>query len=237
MGRAAVVIAVAAFDDYHTRRFSEALVPCLKKKGPTDELVELLGKAGVTLKDALELLSMERPHRRIRKHIDSYLSDLTTQRFISIDSLFGALGLRDFSSHVERKAGRKRMRRSIEKLVLRRHDIVHSGDLSQNGKLQELNPDDALMRMRLMREFVTHADQIIYNCVKQRNCMACLLAQVTPSSASYSYLEPDYASVLRKREMAMAMTATPRASRAAHWGQRIPIPTPFRKTPRMITRM
>ncbi len=165
MGRAAVVIAVAAFDDYHTRRFAEAVIPCLKKKGPSDRLVDLFSKAGITLRDSLELLTMERPHRRIRAHIDAYLSDYTTQRFVAIDDLFGALGLKDFSANVERKAGRKRMRRSIEKLVLRRHDIVHGGDLTQSGKLQDIDPDDALMRMNLMKEFVTHADQIVYSCV------------------------------------------------------------------------
>lgn len=165
MGRAAVVTAVAAFDDYHTRRFAEAVVPYLKKKGPTNDLVKIMAESGVTLADALRLLTMERPHRRIRTHIDKYLADYTTQRFSVIDELFGALGIKDFSVHVERKAKRKRMRRSIEILVSRRHEIVHGGDLSHKGRLQDLDPDDAKERIMLMDKFVKHADEIVHRCI------------------------------------------------------------------------
>lgn len=165
MGRAAIVISVAAFDDFHTRRFAQAVIPCLKKKGPTDLLVKVLSDSGITLKEALNLLTMERPNRRIRTYIDKYLADYTTQRFAAIDELFGALGIKGFSAHVEKKAGRKIMRRSIEKLVLRRHEIVHGGDINQGGKLQKLDPDDAMMRIKLINEFVQHADEIVHKCV------------------------------------------------------------------------
>ena len=64
--RGAVVLAVAALDTYVTDVFSEKLVPYLKAYNPDPELIELLYDAGLDTKEALGLLSMERPYRRIR---------------------------------------------------------------------------------------------------------------------------------------------------------------------------
>ena len=64
--RASVTLSVAALDAYMTDVFAECLVPYLKKYKPDQSLIELLYNAGLDTKEALGLLSMERPYRRIR---------------------------------------------------------------------------------------------------------------------------------------------------------------------------
>jgi len=166
MGRASIVLVVAAFDDYFTRRFSEDVVTYLKVHGVNDELVNMLSKSGLDLKGALALLAMDRPYRRIKTLIQTYFDTYTTQRFVAIDNLFLAFGIRNFSQNVQNKCHRKKMRRSIEKLVLRRHDIAHSGDLTKTGRLQVLDPEDTLYRTKLMIQFVEAADGILDNRLK-----------------------------------------------------------------------
>jgi len=46
MARAAVVLAVAAMDSYFTDVFVERLVPFIRKKGTTKDLVALLERLG-----------------------------------------------------------------------------------------------------------------------------------------------------------------------------------------------
>ncbi len=56
LGRASVVLIVAAMDSYFTDAFIEKLVPFLECNKPTKDLVKVLEKAGVGVKEALELL-------------------------------------------------------------------------------------------------------------------------------------------------------------------------------------
>ena len=139
MGRASIVLAVSAMDQFFTRRFCELLIPFLKKYGPTDGLVDMLGSAGFDVREALVAIGMKRPYRRIRTLIEAHLETYTTQRFGAIDKLFLSIGLKDLSENSERRTGRKTIRSSIEKLVERRHLIAHAGDVNSYGKL---NPVD-----------------------------------------------------------------------------------------------
>ena len=70
--RSGLVFSVAAMDSYFTARFAELLVPFLKKHGPTDGLVTLLDDAGLDTREALEMIEMARPYRRVRTLMDSY---------------------------------------------------------------------------------------------------------------------------------------------------------------------
>ncbi len=160
-GRSGVVTVVAAFDRYFTTRFSECVTPVLKKEGATDGIVELLDKAGLDLKGALELLHATRPHRKIRNLINTHFSDFTTQKFHVIDDLFRAIGLVDFSDNVQSKARRTQLKVSIEHLIRRRHVIVHAGDLNSHGRLRPLDPYDAMRRAQNVKLFVGKAEEII----------------------------------------------------------------------------
>ena len=86
--RGAVVLSIAALDAYVTDVFAEKLVPYLKRYTPDKSLIELLNTAGLDTKEALNLLSMERPYRRIRTLISQYYSKYTTQKFDVIDKMF-----------------------------------------------------------------------------------------------------------------------------------------------------
>lgn len=161
MGRSGIVIAVSAFDDYFTRRFCACVVPILKKQKPNKELADMLSSSGLDVFGSLELLSMKRPYRRIRSLVDRHLDTHVTQRFTAIDELYKALGIRNFSAGVEKRAKRKTLRQSVRKLVVRRHSIVHKGDLNSRGQVQDLSPKDTGKRLKDMRLFVDTAESII----------------------------------------------------------------------------
>jgi len=161
--RAAVVISVAAMDAYFTDVFAERLVPFLKRKGPTKDLVQLLGEAGLNTSVALELLSMERPFRRIRTLVESRLGLQVTQRIDAINELFKAYGIPNFCAHVERKLGRTQLCRRVNLLVERRHAIAHDGDLNSHAGLMDLDATWVRNKIRDVQGFVRTADEILYN--------------------------------------------------------------------------
>ncbi len=164
--RAAVVLAVSAMDAYFTDRFVEMLIPFLQQKGASDGLVKLLADARLDTRQALEMLSMKRPYRRVRSLVEAYLERFTAQRFGAIDSLFWAYGLKDFSKCVERTIGRKTIRRSIELLVLRRHQIVHDGDLNSHGKLVPIDGLKMFRRIQDIQKFVEGAESFLNKIIK-----------------------------------------------------------------------
>ncbi|QQL44060.1 HEPN domain-containing protein [Sulfuriroseicoccus oceanibius] len=168
MGRASIVLAVSAMDQYFTRRFCELLVPFLKKNGPTDGLIEILGEAGFDTKEALVAIGMRRPYRRIRTLVENHLENYTTQRFEVIDNLFLSIGLKDLSNNAEKKTKRTTVISSITKLVQRRHAIAHAGDLNNHGKLCPIDFKQLKKRFKDLNDFVTAADQIIENRLKKK---------------------------------------------------------------------
>jgi len=161
--RASVVLAVAAMDAYFTDVFAERLVPFLKKKGPTKDLAQLLGEAGLNTDVALELLSMERPFRRIRTLLESCLELHVTQRIDAINELFKAYGIPNLCEHVERKLGRTQLCRRVDLLVERRHAIAHDGDLNSHGRLMDINATWVKNKLQDVVIFVSTADEILYN--------------------------------------------------------------------------
>lgn len=167
MGRSGIVFAVAAMDTYFTRRFVEVLMLYLRFRGPTEGVVTLLHDAGLDTRLALELLSMERPYRRIRALVDGHLERYTTQRFQAIDKLFVALGLKDLCANAQKKSGRATLLRSVELLVERRHAIVHNGDHDKFRRIIPLVFKEYGRRIGDLERFVTSADAIITSLEKQ----------------------------------------------------------------------
>ena len=116
--RASVTLSVAALDAYVTDVFTEYLVPYLKKYKTDDSLVGLLKDAGLDTKEALILISMDRPYRRIRTLVSKYYSSYTTQRFDVIDNLFLHYRLKKITDHAQKMSGRKSLKNSVQKLIL-----------------------------------------------------------------------------------------------------------------------
>lgn len=159
--RAAVVLAVAALDAYSTDAFAEQLVPYLKKYKADQSLVDLLHQAGLDTKEALTLITMERPLRRIRTLINNYYSTYTTQRFDVIDQLFLPYRLKNITQNAEAKSGKKLLKRSVENLIARRHEIVHDGDYNRHGKIKDIDANQIKKRIGHLEMLVTNMDAIL----------------------------------------------------------------------------
>lgn len=164
--RAGVVVSVAAFDRYFTTRFAECVTPILQKQGPTPGLLDLLDKAGLDLKGALDLLHMQRPHRRLRALVSNHLSDFTTQKFVVIDKLYLGIGISNITENAQKKVKRKNIKTSIEKLIRRRHIIVHAGDVDGKGRLYPIDVRDTVKRIESLKMLVTAVEEIVANRMK-----------------------------------------------------------------------
>jgi len=164
--RSAVVLSVAAMDAYFTNKFVEMLVPYIRKRGPNNELIDILEKAGLDTEQALVMATMSRPFRRVRSLVQNYFEKYVTQKFDVIDKLFLCFGLKNLTKHTQGITKRKRLLRSIELLVERRHQIVHDGDLNSHGKLRRIDPTSVLGRIEDLAAFVEAADILLNSATK-----------------------------------------------------------------------
>lgn len=161
--RGAVVLAVAALDTYVTDAFSEKLVPYLQRYKPDDELIELLYGAGLDTKEALVLLGMDRPYRRIRTLIENYYGSYTTQKFEVIDQIFKPYRLVNITQNAAKKSGKVSVKTSVGKLVERRHQIAHAGDYNRHGRIKDIDEEQIAKRIRHLELLVTSMDEILCN--------------------------------------------------------------------------
>jgi len=161
--RGAVVLAVAAMDAYVTDIFCEKLVPYLKRYTPDPSLVELLSKAGLDTREALNLLAMERPYRRIRTLITRYYETYTTQKFDVIDGIFLPFRLKNLTDNAAAKAGRKSLKKSVGLLVARRQEIAHGGDYNSHGRIKEIDEESIAKRIKHLELLIENMDVIICN--------------------------------------------------------------------------
>jgi hypothetical protein len=184
--RFAVVLGVAAMDDYFTQRFCDDLVVFLKNGKKTQALETPFDKASFTRGDVLTLLvdymagDISRPFKRIRAKVENYLSDYTTQQFTAIDSLFLSYSYKNFTNNVLKKMNKKdlmagkRLRKSedkkigenshrkrINELIERRHQIVHDGDVNSDNKLRTIDAKFVEKRLYAIKFFVDAAEDIL----------------------------------------------------------------------------
>jgi hypothetical protein len=162
--RMAIILAVAGMDAYFTEKFSDILIPYLKR-GPLTQELELFLEAGFGIKESLAMLKMQRPHRRIRTLVDAHLEKLTTQRAEAIDKLFGNVGLKKFCQNAAKKAYAPGSPKKIAKLVERRHEIAHEADLNTQGAPQKIDLNKVKRQIRALKQFVHGADAIATNFV------------------------------------------------------------------------
>lgn len=131
--RSALSMAVAGMDAYFTDRFTQDIVEYIKEKGATKDMVRILAEAGLDTEQALEMLTMDRPYRRIRTLLDAHLSAYTTQRFHIIDELFAIYKVPKLTENAQGLAKRKELLLSVEHAIERRHVIAHRADCKTNG--------------------------------------------------------------------------------------------------------
>lgn len=164
--RSAIALSVAGMDAYFTDRFAESLVRFLKKRGATKGMIDLLSSAGLDAKAALEMLAMQRPYRRIRTIIESSLSEYTTQKQRVIDELFVVYGVKDLCRNAEGLSKRKKLLNSVNNAVLRRHSIVHGGDLNSHGKARLISEETAKRFIKDIDLFVHSAEDLLVKSLK-----------------------------------------------------------------------
>ncbi|MCO6496816.1 MAG: hypothetical protein J5I50_04040 [Chitinophagaceae bacterium] len=164
--RSALVLAVSGMDSFFTSRFTENLVGFIKNKGATKSLIEILEKAGLNTEQSLEMLTMDRPYRRIRTLVDQYLSDYTTQRFDVIDKLFLVYGIKDLTQNAQGISGRKNLKKSIQKTVKRRHEIAHAADYNAHDKLKEIDLERVRKQIAEIKLFVESCEKLIVKILK-----------------------------------------------------------------------
>lgn len=161
--RGAVVLGVSALDAYVTDVFTEKLVSYLKSHTPDEPLVELLYDAGLDTREALYLITMDRPFRRINTLIRSHYNAYTTQRFDVIDQLFLHYRLKNITENAQNKSGRKRLKGSVQKLIDRRHQIAHGGDYNKHGRIRDIDEKSIEKQLRDLETLVENMDEIICN--------------------------------------------------------------------------
>ena len=105
--RGAAVLAIGALDHYFTSKFSDVLRRHLEFNQPNKALIELLERAGLNTRTAIELMVMKRPFRRIRSLVSKSLSYKTTNQTEAIDRLFSALDLKGLTGKAKKNAGEK----------------------------------------------------------------------------------------------------------------------------------
>ena len=163
--RGAIVLAVAAFDAYATDCFSEKFVTYIKCKNVDESLINLLDKAGFNIKFSLELIKSERPYRKIRTLIERYYSSYTTQRLCVINELFLQYHISKITDNAARKSGKKTLLSSVEKIISRRHCIVHDGDYNDFNRINQVRESD-IKRIDDLDILVKNMDEIIENKIK-----------------------------------------------------------------------
>lgn len=161
--RGAIVLAVAALDAYATDAFSEKFITYIKHKTPDESLVKLLNDAGLDVKQALMLLSTDRPYRKIHTMIEKYYSKYTTQKFEVIDDLFLQYRIPNITTNAAKRSGLKKLKRSVAILIERRHRIVHDGDYNKQGRIRDIKETIVEKRITDLELLVENMDYILEN--------------------------------------------------------------------------
>ncbi|WP_355661309.1 HEPN domain-containing protein [Halomonas salifodinae] len=160
--RAGIVLSVAAMDAYFTDRFCEALVPYIKKEGLNKGLKELLSNSGMTLEKSIEMFDNKRPKRVMSNLVRRHLSTFVTQNFKTVDKLHKCIGFeKPVTLSAQDQSKRKRLLGSIEKLVERRHKIVHAGDYNQHGRLNQIEYQKTFKRILEIRVLVINIERLL----------------------------------------------------------------------------
>ncbi|MCL1629606.1 HEPN domain-containing protein [Roseibaca sp. V10] len=161
--RSALALAVAGFDRYFTHRFADILARHLRYKEPSDDLLKTLDSWGINQKFLLNLIIQqpERPFRTIRNKAHPALFRLTTQQTTEIDKLFAKVGIPGLTGRVEKAHKKKFLIKRVNGAVLRRHSIVHEGDLNRHYREKKISSGSVKTYIITLEDYVRLADNIV----------------------------------------------------------------------------
>ena len=159
--RSSIVLAVAGFDDYFTSRFTENIVPYIRRRGVTKGLEDMLARSGFSYAEAIDMATMKRPMSRLKSIIQDGLENYVTQKIETIDALFLSIGVENLCQRVQEHAGRKTMIRRVEILIEKRHEIVHKGHLDKRGRIKNISARDTRGRIDDLYLFIWNTDVLL----------------------------------------------------------------------------
>lgn len=165
--RFVVVLCVSAFDMYASDRFMENFARHIRKRDLSPDEIELLKKSGVTIEVVLNLLKQNRkgkqPFRAISGYVDKYFAKASRQSFAKINDLYAYYGLPKLADNVLKKCDRKTIGGKIQKMLNRRHKIVHEADYDGKHKLTAIVPREVYAWRQATESFVGHMEEILCN--------------------------------------------------------------------------
>jgi hypothetical protein len=160
--RAGIVLSVAAMDSYFTDRFCEALIPYINREGVNKGLKELLSQSGLTITKSIEMFDNKRPKRVLSNMVRRHLSTFVTQNFKTVDNLYKCLGFeKPITLAAQELSKRKHLLKSINKLVERRHKIVHAGDYNHHGNLNAIEYQRMFRKILEIRVLVGNMEKVL----------------------------------------------------------------------------
>lgn len=163
--RMAMVLAVSALEWYAKDRFLESLAKhCRRVEGRFNGILnKLLREAGIAtdfwIKNAIN--GQARPMRTVRNRMARHLRSFAIQTAVGIDDLYLCYDIRSITAHAEKRAGLRRVRASIRRLILRRHEIAHASDYLIQGRLQAIDCNDVVLRLDRLERFVRAMEEIL----------------------------------------------------------------------------
>lgn len=163
--RSSLVLGVAAMDGYFTDRFLESFTAFVKQNRKTPALLKMLTDAGVNASVAIDLLTMQRPYRRLRTLITDYLENYTTQKTSVIDGLYLAYGIVGLTTNACGIAKRKKLAGRISAAAARRNAIVHDGDLNAHDRSRVVDGKTFRKHLEDITLYVTSCETLINNVV------------------------------------------------------------------------
>lgn len=162
--RAALVMAVSAMDAY----FHAKVLQYVVKRSKQVTVPARLLNHRILVSDFIVGTKKERSNSALRAAIERYLSHQTLQDPNKIASALSLIGVSDFWEAVARELGQDRemLKSNIGKIVKRRNQIAHEGDLSQSKKIRNtsraISPKYVSDAIKLFRKVAAAADQIIH---------------------------------------------------------------------------
>jgi hypothetical protein len=149
-------------DSYFTDRFCEALIPYINREGVNKGLKELLSQSGLTITKSIEMFDNKRPKRVLSNMVRRHLSTFVTQNFKTVDNLYKCLGFeKPITLAAQELSKRKHLLKSINKLVERRHKIVHAGDYNHHGNLNAIEYQRMFRKILEIRVLVGNMEKVL----------------------------------------------------------------------------
>jgi len=164
--RAAIVLKVAGMDAYFTDKFIEMLVPFLRKKGSTPNLLKVIEESGITLSDSINLMRSKKPLQRVRTRVKGRIRKYVTQHYSKIDALYRGFGYTSLCSSAKGYAKDSKLVRNVYLLVRRRNGIVHNGDCDSKGNHKKIAAQAILNKMQDIDTFVYSCEHVLNSQLK-----------------------------------------------------------------------